>query len=128
MNPGSSCLEIRKTRNKGRGVFALRNFKKGDIIEKCPIQPFPAKEKRFIFKTCFKNYYMESDDSRFTCIMFGWGSIYNHSYYPNAEVDFDRPKKNVIFRAIREIKKGEEVTYNYNGESKKDLLNFKVKN
>lgn len=30
-------LEVRKTKNKGRGVFALTNFRIGDIVEICHV-------------------------------------------------------------------------------------------
>ena len=45
----------------------------------------------------------------------GYGSLYNHSYRPNARyVDLgDRTK---LFTAIWDIAAGEEITVNYNGE------------
>lgn len=114
------------TKDKGRGIFALRDFRKGELVEKSPVQPFSLADKKKILKTSLKNYYIESDDGKFNCIMFGYGSIFNHSSDPNAKVDFDKAKKNVIFKTIKNIKKGEEITFNYNGDSKKNLLSFKA--
>lgn len=47
-------------------------------------------------------------------IALGYGSIYNHSYEPNATYVKKPPEKVIDFIAIRNIKKGEEITVNYN--------------
>ncbi len=45
----------------------------------------------------------------------GYGSLYNHSYTPNARYqDVGRCTKEFV--AIRDIAAGEEITVNYNGE------------
>ena len=49
-------------------------------------------------------------------IALGFGSLYNHSYTPNAcYEDVSGHMKNYI--AIRDIQAGEEVTINYNGDA-----------
>jgi uncharacterized protein len=45
----------------------------------------------------------------------GYGSIYNHSYSPNARYDDVGPQTKV-FTALRDIEPGEEITVNYNGK------------
>ena len=45
----------------------------------------------------------------------GYGSLYNHSYQPNARYDDGRGQTK-IFMAIRDIALGEEIVVNYNGE------------
>ena len=45
----------------------------------------------------------------------GYGSLYNHSYQPNARYD-DESGQTKVFTAIRDIEAGEEITVNYNGE------------
>ena len=45
----------------------------------------------------------------------GYGSLYNHSYRPNARCD-DESGQTKVFRALREIAPGEEIVVNYNGE------------
>ena len=45
----------------------------------------------------------------------GFGSLYNHSYRPNARYD-DVGRQAKAFTALRDIAAGEEVTVNYNGE------------
>jgi len=44
----------------------------------------------------------------------GYGSLYNHSYAPNARYD-DEGQRTKIFTALRDIEAGEEITVNYNG-------------
>jgi SET domain-containing protein len=48
-------------------------------------------------------------------VALGYGSLYNHSYQPNARYD-DESGQTKVFRAIRDIAPGEEIVVNYNGE------------
>ena len=48
-------------------------------------------------------------------VALGYGSLYNHSYQPNARYD-DESGQAKVFRAIRDIAPGEEIVVNYNGE------------
>ncbi|HZU37814.1 MAG TPA: SET domain-containing protein-lysine N-methyltransferase, partial [Gemmataceae bacterium] len=50
-------------------------------------------------------------------IALGYGSLYNHSYMPNARYD-DEPGPAMTFTALRTIRPGEEITVNYNGDPK----------
>jgi hypothetical protein len=45
----------------------------------------------------------------------GYGSLYNHSYRPNARY-VDLAGRTKVFTALRDIAAGEEITVNYNGE------------
>ena len=45
----------------------------------------------------------------------GYGSLYNHSFRPNARYDDVGPQTKE-FTAMRDIAPGEEITVNYNGE------------
>ena len=51
-----------------------------------------------------------------SAISLGYGSIYNHSYEPNAKYEKDFLNNMLIFRAIKIINKGEEIVVNYNGD------------
>jgi SET domain-containing protein len=46
----------------------------------------------------------------------GYGSIYNHSHSPNADWKQNFKTNSMVYRAIKPIKKGEEILVNYNGE------------
>ena len=52
---------------------------------------------------------------RTNCLALGFGSLYNHSYRPNARYDDVGPQAK-SFTALRDIAPGEEITVNYNGE------------
>ncbi|OEH78418.1 hypothetical protein cyc_07490 [Cyclospora cayetanensis] len=49
--------------------------------------------------------------------LFAFGSLTNHSCWPNAEADFPLPKPSLEVRALRPIAEGEEVVISYIDES-----------
>jgi len=121
-------IYIKKVSKNQRGVFAKKKIKKGEIIEICPVIPVPKKQEKYLDKTFLLNYYFEWGPRNQPGIVLGYGSLYNHSYTPNAEHDERVKKREMVFTALRDIKKGEEITHNYNGEEdNKDPVWFKVK-
>ena len=104
------------TRSKGRGVFAGKSFKKGEIIETCPVINITPKERKTIEKTIFNYYIYPWRSTRSGSLVLGYGSIYNHSFTPNADWKQDFKTNSMVYKAVRDIKKGEEITVNYNGE------------
>lgn len=56
-------------------------------------------------------------DEEHIAIALGYGSLYNHSYAPNARYVDDDPCVKRYF-ALRDIMAGEEITINYNAEPK----------
>lgn len=104
-----------KTKN-GRGVAAIKDFKKGEIIECCPVIILTPKERKLCEKTILNSYIYPWRSTRSAAIVLGLGSIYNHSYEPNADWRQNFKTKNMVFRSIKPIKKGEQITVNYNGE------------
>lgn len=110
-------VEVRNiTKNKGRGVFALKNFKKGEIVETCPIIRMTPAERKHCANTILDCYMYPWRSTRSASLVLGYGSIYNHSFAPNADWKQNFKTRTMVYRAIRAIKKGEEVTVNYNGE------------
>jgi len=109
-------IEVKITPNKGRGVFALRNFKEGEIIESAPIINVSAKERKLVEKTIFNFYIYPWKSVRSGALALGYGSIYNHSFTPNADWKQNFKTRSMVFRAITPIKNGEEILVNYNGE------------
>jgi len=93
-----------KTSGAGRGVFAGEDFKKGDLVERCPAIVFPLKEYPIIKKTILRNYYfMWGKNTSVICL--GLGSLYNHSYTPNATYKKNIKSKTIDFIALKDIKK-----------------------
>lgn len=107
---------IRRTAKKGRGVFALKDFKVGEVIENCPVLIFNTKERKHLEKTLLNYYIYPWRSTRGASLVLGYGSIYNHSYSPNADWKQNFKTQSMVFRAISPIKKGVEITVNYNGE------------
>ena len=111
----SPKIEIRKSQipRAGRGVFTKELIKKDEEIEGCPVLVVPRKDYPILKKTILHNYYFMW--GKVTCgICLGFGSIYNHSYKPNATYKKDIKNHIIRFVTIKNIKKGEEITVNYN--------------
>ena len=107
---------VRQAGAKGRGVFATRSIEKGEVIERAPVVVVPAAEREHLDKTALGNYYYlwmtETEDM---AIALGLGSVYNHSYGPNAYYVKHRDELVVEFIAHAPIREGDEITINYNG-------------
>jgi SET domain-containing protein len=109
-------IEIRRLPNKGRGVFAMKDFKEGEIIEKCPVINVTPTERKHCEKTILANYIYPWRSTLSGSVVLGYGSLYNHSFNPNADWKQNFKTESMVYRALRDIKKDEEITVNYNGE------------
>ena len=98
-----------------RGVFATRDIKKGELIHEAPVIPYPNEEHEFIEKTMLADYVYEYGANH-TALLLGYGSLFNHSYQPNATYEISFEKHTFDFYAYRDIVAGEEIFINYNGE------------
>lgn len=108
-------VEFKKSKLHGNGIFAMKDIQNDEIIEICPIIILNEKDTKEIDKTRLYNYYFAWKKNS-SAISLGYGSIYNHSYEPNARYEKDFLKNRLIFKSIKKIKKGEEITVNYNGD------------
>ncbi len=104
---------IKKSPIHGRGIFALQKIEKGDLIEECEVIVFSKEEIEFVNKTNIYNYYFEFEDGS-GGVALGNGSLYNHSYNPNACYVKDSTLRKVIFTALETIMPGDEILVNYN--------------
>jgi uncharacterized protein len=109
-------IEIKRVPGKGRSIFATRNFKTGEIIESCPVLSLTPTERKQCEKTLLNHYIYPWRSTRSASVVLGYGSIINHSYNPNADWKQNFKTETMVYRAIKPIKKGEEITVNYNGE------------
>jgi uncharacterized protein len=110
-------VKVIDIKSKGRGVVAARAIKKGEIIEYCPIVFVSKKEWLFAKKErlVLHFYYLTQPEIKKFCIMLGYGSLYNHSKHPNAEINYNarQAKDYLFFKALKNIKAGEEIVYDY---------------
>lgn len=102
--------------DKGRGVFALRDFKKGEILELAPVIPV---SKRNVIDNgeAPDGYLLEWDgiyEDEEYCMPLGYVMLYNHSQSPNIILDQDFENYIMLVTALRDISKGEELCWNYN--------------
>jgi uncharacterized protein len=98
----------------GQGVFAARSFMPGVIIEICPVLIVPAAQRAALDTTLLYDHYYEWKDE--AGLALGFGSLYNHSFDPNACYRQHIDRGLVIVTALRDIAKDEEITINYNGD------------
>ena len=128
-NTGHFPLEVAGTPAKGRGVFARVRLAEGDLIEIVPVIIIPMEQWRYMERTILASYvYQFGPEFEHLALALGYGSIYNHSYSPNARFVTDWEQKVIRYFALRNIEAGEEITINYNGPPQDmTLLDFEVK-
>jgi len=99
---------VKKSKIHGKGVFANRDFKKGEIILKwkpkilkeSEIQKLSARERHYIYKDKKGKYFLMRAPEKYV----------NHSCEANTKV------KNNCDVVIKHIRKGEEITSDYDTE------------
>lgn len=96
----------------GRGVFAAVDIKKRETIESCPVFVLPRKDYPLVKRTALRDYYFMWGKTT-SAICLGFGSLYNHSYRPNATYKKLIKEQTIKFIALKSIKMGEEITVNY---------------
>jgi len=115
-------LILTKIRGKGRGVLAGRRFKQDEVVEECPVLLFDVGIGESHLLECYAFRWNQKQ----IALALGWGSLYNHSETPNCVMIPYRREKTLILHALRDIDKGEELTFNYMGDSGEPVW-FKVK-
>ena len=103
------------SRRHGRGVFAGRRFRQGEVLERCPILRVSARDRMVLEGTALHTYLYER--GRGAAIALGFGSLLNHSFEPNAAWELLPEDDTAVFRALRAIEPGEEITICYADES-----------
>jgi SET domain-containing protein len=123
----SDAIYVKRVKGKGRGVFARRAIAAGAVIEKVPKLLVPIESISNGFANPHLARYFFLHDHRTVAVCLGYGSLYNHSYRPNAKYE-EGPAATMIFRALRRIKPHEEICINYNGDPQdKAPMMFEVK-
>ncbi|MCO5229694.1 MAG: SET domain-containing protein [Chitinophagales bacterium] len=108
-------LYVKEVENKGRGIFTSDHISKGTVIEICPVIVCPAQDRKLIDQSFLFNYYfLWEEDLQSTAIALGYGSLYNHSYQPNAIYRTYYEDQIIEFIALRDILPHTEITVNYN--------------
>src|SRR5258706_5803176 len=110
-------LTIAPSPKRGRGVFATDNIKKGTVLEIAPVIVLTATERKIVEKTKLFDYIFEwGKHKKMACVALGYISLYNHEYESNCEYEMNFEERTMTIKTVRAIKKGEELSVNYNAE------------
>ena len=109
-------IHVERSIGKGRGVYAGREFRPGDLIESAPVVVIPAAQRASIAATILDYFVFEwGAEGLEVAVVLGFGSLYNHSSSPNAHYHKDVANSLVEFVCVAPIAEGEEILINYNG-------------
>ena len=139
LNDDDIQLEIRHTPEKGRGIFALDTFKKGDIILEYCGELISEKEGLSREQTALNNpytsphtvsylYFFKAQDKSW-CLdateeTNRKGRLINHSkLHPNVKpkVVIYNGRPRIVFIATCDITKGQELLFDY-GERRREVI------
>lgn len=109
------CLFAHLTKHKGWGMFTNKKIQSNTVIEISPVIVMSAKEKKLLDQTTLYNYIFDWTDEQ-CCMAMGFVPIYNHEQPSNCEYFQDYEANTIMIKTVRAIKKGEELTINYNGD------------
>jgi len=110
-------LYIDKSNGKGRGVFTREKIAADVIIEESPVIVMGAEDRILLDKTLLHDYIFEWGINKDQCCMaLGFVPVYNHSYKSNCEYFMDYEEETIQIKTICPVKRGAELTINYNGD------------
>ena len=110
-------LYVDATEKMGRGVFTKKDIAADTVIEISPVIVMPHTDRLLLDKTLLHDYIFEWGEAKDKCCMaLGLVPIYNHSYQSNCEYFMNFDEHTIFIKTVRLIKKGEELTINYNGD------------
>lgn len=116
----NSNLQIQHTQTpKGRGVFARRNFRQGEIVETTPVLLIHCpwdQLSREIQAVVYDWAFLTSTEGTVWALALGPGSLVNHSDKPNLSFEADVDLQALVYRALIDIPLGDELTIDYNAD------------
>ncbi len=117
----SDLIVIRQTALRGRGVYALEHLPAGLLLETSPVIVMSAAERTLIDQTLLHDYIFiwgENEDQ--CCMALGYVPLYNHAAPANCDYEMDFTRQTISIITVRDIKAGEELFINYNGDWNND--------
>jgi uncharacterized protein len=110
-------LFIQTSNGRGRGVFTSKMIKADTVIEISPVIVMSQQDRALLDKTLLHDYIFEWGEQKDKCCMaLGLVPMYNHSYKSNCEYFMDFEKDLIAVKTVRDVKRREELTINYNGD------------
>jgi len=123
---------IKKSNVHGYGVFAKEDIKEGDIVEQaiCPTQIIEPKYEYLDGKVFIDNVdtmssyrFSGPNNTEYWIMPSGNAIMYNHSFVPNIIWNHADDERAIIFTALKDIKKDEELLFDYGPKYKYDRRN-----
>lgn len=109
-------VQIKQSNLHGYGVFATRDIQQDELIEECHTLIFEGSSHEITARELLSYVFAWREKPSASALPLGYGSIYNHSKEHNATWHVDYDCKIIRFKALRNIKEGEEITVNYGAE------------
>ena len=126
MSTASSLPKIERKKSKlhGFGVFALEPINKNKRIidyagELISNKQSESREDKYLSKGCIWVFRVNRNWSRDAAVGGNIARFINHSCTPNCWIEVDAKTKTIWVRAAKSIRKGQELTYDYNTEGDK---------
>lgn len=112
------AVYIDTTAGKGRGVFAGEAIPADSLVETAPVIVMSGEDRKLLDQTLLHDYIFEwtPGGADMCCMALGYVPVYNHSYASNCEYFMNYDEQTMIIKTVRDIKEGEELTINYNGD------------
>jgi len=112
-------IEVRQSGVHGKGVYAIRPIKKGEVVieYKGEMVTWKQAERRHPHNPDDPDhtFFFHIDDKHVIDAAYGGNAArwINHACKPNCESDIDEQRYRVYIRALRRIEPGEELFYDY---------------
>jgi hypothetical protein len=77
-----------------------------------------GEDRKLLDQTLLHDYIFEwmPGGESMCCMALGYVPVYNHSYASNCEYFMNYEERIIIVKTVRDIREGEELTINYNGD------------
>ena len=104
-------VSIEASTVSGRGAFAIKKIREGATIERCPALEVTDRD----VGGELVNYVFYGSNEKARLVVMGYGMLFNHSFTPNVAYYLEESGigPELVLYALRDIRKGEELYYNY---------------
>jgi SET domain-containing protein len=128
----SDGLTLRVSEGKGRGVFAARAFRQGEVLMVNAVLVFGENDATKVGETALAYYHfnwpfgpngedIDADESPYSCIPFGLIALINHGREDaNASWIYSRELMTMTAVALRDISADEEILWDYHWDGEED--------
>jgi SET domain-containing protein len=106
-------IVVKNSNLHGLGVFSLESISENEILEECHFILLQEENFDKIDKSLKDYVFSNQNKKENSCVVLGFGMIYNHSLLPNADWEFDSEKNIFRFFSKKKIEPNKEIFINY---------------